>query len=175
MWLLDVAAMREDRNGAYTVFCEHVLSHVVGRDIWKRLSHNRVIGDISTVSDEAFALFLLENGWDVWKALADGGTGHKRAQLPTTKYSLRGPGTKKFQGWTEQGITRFNELFDKVKENRLNDEGVFEKDFMQEKMESIINKRKPRQKQNNVPDIMLIQARIEQPREELCGVRLERV
>jgi len=57
--------------------------------------------DIATVSDEAFALFLLENAWETWVAIAGNAEG-----VPVTRYSVSGPaGTKKFPGWTGKGIS----------------------------------------------------------------------
>ena len=53
----DVNIMRE--------FTEHILANVVGRLHYKK-NGNRKVSEWANVSDEAFALLLLENSEDVW-------------------------------------------------------------------------------------------------------------
>ena len=139
VWILNVMDMRENTEGSYALFCDHVLSHVVGQEVWKCRSHTHMISQIATKSDEAFALFLLENSWEVWMALAA-----SEDKIPLPKYSTRGPGTKKFQGWTESGIKRFNELFDDVEDNRKVSNGDFDNEFKTAKMEKMLRGKKRR-------------------------------
>ena len=92
---------------------------------------------MSTVSDEAFALLLLENSKDRWMDIykSENGKVHtKRNQkkqqweldVPTAftdggiKYNEAQKKKKKkgFKGWNEAGILRFNVLFDAVKTDR---------------------------------------------------------
>ncbi len=171
-WIQHVMSMRENSEGAYGLFYEHVLSHVVGRDVWKRRSSTHTVGQIATISDEAFALFLLENSWDTWVKLA---TDKEPTNVPSPKYSTRGPGTKKFQGWSETGIVRFNELFDDVEEDRENDKGGFDEKFKNAKRAAIMGKAKPTKVVTPVdPNQKVVRARIEQPRKELAEVRAKK-
>lgn len=48
-----------------TLFCNQFLACVTGKNDWKQQTKN-LIRDFATVSDEAFALLVLENIWDKW-------------------------------------------------------------------------------------------------------------
>jgi hypothetical protein len=167
VWIEDVMMMRDNKEGAYSEFCDHVLLHVVGRDLWKRRAHTHDMSQIATVSDEAFGLLLLENGWETWKAMFA-----MEDDIPSPKYSVHGPGTKKFQGWREEGIERFNELYDDVEEDRNLDEGRFEKAFKEDKLKTRAGKKIKRKRASlGEPEKPAVRARIEAPKDELKTVR----
>ena len=49
------------------IFMERFLKHVVGKREWEqRLKNVKTADELVTVSDEAFCLLTLENGWDAW-------------------------------------------------------------------------------------------------------------
>ena len=162
--LEDILTMRTNKNGAYSFFCDHVLSQVVGKSDWKTRGSKALISDMATVSDEAFAILLIENNYDVWHEMVveddgvapvpessgmdgddddddDGGGGgsggsgggdhaaaNARKMKVKSKYTLNGAGTKKYQGWTNEGLLRFNHFAALVYANRANDkEKTFEK------------------------------------------------
>ena len=86
------------------------------------------------MSDEAFALLILENSYDLWDDIAqhDGEAGYK-SQLKTL-YTKNGAGTKKYQGWAPEGITRFRALVEEVKKDRATPNGkMFEKEQRNQK------------------------------------------
>ena len=165
--IADIFNLRKNTDGAYRVFCEFVLSHVVGRDVWKRCAHTHTISQIATVSDEAFALLLLENSWEAWKAVAG-----KQTSVPCPIYSVRGPGTKRFQGWTEKGIERFNELYDDVSEDRRHNEGTFDEAYKCAMFDAMAGRKRKRKQQCISEEIQVIRARIESPREDLSTARM---
>ena len=91
---------------------------------------------LCTVSDEAFALLLMENSFDRWLDLYRQGFGnakqqqHRRSKdrgfhsnvspLYTSggiKYEST-EGAQSFKGWSDEGRLRFNALFDYVKQDR---------------------------------------------------------
>jgi hypothetical protein len=166
-WLDQVLEMRDDTEGAYSLFCDCVLSHVIGRDVWKKHSHTHKLPTIATVSDEAFAIFLLENSWEVWVAMAA-----KEGVIPERNYSVRGPGTKKLQGWTEEGIERFNKLFDMVLKNRTDNKGIFEEALMAKRLADKAGKKNMKKRPASaLPGELPVQARVEVPTEALMKVR----
>ena len=55
---------------AFFNFCMYFLPIVTGRLNFRQDRVIMAISDIATVSDEAFALLLLENNWDKWKEQA---------------------------------------------------------------------------------------------------------
>jgi hypothetical protein len=168
-WLENVKCFREDHQGSYTLFCDHALSHVVGRDVWKRRSATHDVSDIATASDEAFALFLIDNSWEVWKAEIEASDA---AQVPHPKYSVRGPGTKKFQGWTDEGIKKFNEYYDEVEADRAKDAGNFEKEYKERRLGELNGKKKRKRPTAKLPEeAQVLRARIAPNCADLSNVR----
>ena len=127
---------------AYTVFFEHFVPCALKKTEWERRiamagTHTTASTDnfLSTVSDEAFALLLLENSYDRWFDLytsnpegvmqqrgikqrrfqSDVPTLYTRGGIKYHKYQIK-EGEKK--GWSNGGIIRFNELFEMVKRDR---------------------------------------------------------
>jgi len=131
----DVLTMRENRNGAYVVFCENVLSQVVGKTKWKTEGHLLRMSEMATVSDEAFALILLENSYDYWEDMAMHCGDKSYVSKVQAKYTKNGAGTKKFQGWVEEGLVRFNNLARQVKASRKKDCLAFQNEQKEKKGE----------------------------------------
>ena len=60
----------KERKAAYFYFLEHILECIAGKKEWKKDKCSHKVLDAVTVSDEAFALLLLENSWDVFQEYA---------------------------------------------------------------------------------------------------------
>jgi hypothetical protein len=73
----------------------------------------------STATDEAFAILLLENGRDKWVAMARSATGKSSVPSRYTRTKQQG-GTRKYEGWNDDGLERFNELLRLVESDRKN-------------------------------------------------------
>ena len=115
-------------NEDYVTFCEKFIKCVVGAKTygegWKK---RQKVCEMSSPSDEAMALLLLENSearWSTEFELLKTTTKVQDSLLPKAKYTGSGknkklPGiTKRYGGWNNDGIERFNELFKLVKEDR---------------------------------------------------------
>jgi hypothetical protein len=133
MPLLDeeIMKLRKNVNGAYTKFCDDVLSQVVGRQDWKQNCGKKMLREYASASDEAFGLLILENSWMMWKEMAEKTDHDGEVITNKTKYTLNGAGTKKNGGWKHEGIKRFNELAQMVKADREKDKQVFEQAYME--------------------------------------------
>ena len=76
----------------------------------------------ATISDEAFALLILENNYETWMDMAL--TGNTKTSKIPQKYTNGGMSQGKVgtsqhnKGWSDEGLCRFNELFDLVEKNR---------------------------------------------------------
>jgi hypothetical protein len=129
--LRNIMALRKHNdkiNEAYVFFCEKFLKHVVGVQSFNRACKRHVfISEIATFSDKALALLMLENSEFRWTAeFAKIEQGEKVAkddkQLPKPLYTStqgdRKGFTKKYGGWSERGIERFNALYKMVREDR---------------------------------------------------------
>ena len=118
------------------MFYNHFLPCVLKKSVFEhQISVATNDTTLCTVSDEAFALLLLENNYDRWVDLyrfqqgdvAPARRGQKRQKMESdvhTKYTKGGivydksEKTNAPKGWSPAGIRRFNELFDKVKKDR---------------------------------------------------------
>src|SRR5687768_17268078 len=128
--------MHSKNNFMYYDFINYFVSAVIGKMDYKKNSCTMVLSKYATVSDEAFALFCLENNYQTWMDM--GLTGNKKTSNIPHKYtngrlSKSKNGTSQHnKGWSDKGLRRFNELFGLVEKNR---EGSyvkkFEEDFRQ--------------------------------------------
>lgn len=103
------------------VFFEFFLPGVVGKKKFKNRVDLQRVSDIATISDEAFAILLLENSWEKWtdEVLKNTKDPEKLEMPKWTKIPDSG---KRYCGWRKEGILHFNELYKTVKQDRLDDE-----------------------------------------------------
>lgn len=169
--LKDILQLQKNKAKAYTTFCDHILPSVVGKSVWKDMSIHQNLSQWATVTDEAFALLLLENSQSIWKetcnhvheattwedkettednratSVPHEGTREtseettatqpkcKAKKHGKTKYTQNGAGIKKYQGWNQEGLARFNQLAVLVANNRNNDKMVFEEQYRKNRIE----------------------------------------
>ena len=93
----------------------------MGKTQWKTLIKDG--GNVSkfvTVSDEAFCLLILENGWNKWmKIVNDGITCSKQCRKLKSKYTQNvREGNASFDGWSVGGLMRYNGIVFKIMEDR---------------------------------------------------------
>ena len=129
--------LQEGRNNykMYAMFYDYFLPCVLKKSVFERQASVATNDTtLCTVSDEAFALLLLENNYDRWVdiyRLQEGEVaprrGQKRREFESdtpTKYTKGGivynetDKNDSPKGWSAEGINRFNELFDLVKKDR---------------------------------------------------------
>jgi hypothetical protein len=92
---------------------------VIGKRDWdiKRCFHR--VSDYVSISDEAYTLLLCENVYEKWLKIKPPQAGEVRTVV-RGKYTDQGNGAsnEKYKGWTVQGIQRYNQLYQNVKQNR---------------------------------------------------------
>ena len=119
----DILKLRQDSTGLYFNFIEYFIAPVVGKIFYKENRCDRLMSDYISVSDEAFAILIFENNYDTWCDMVK----RNNTKLSTVirKYTNGGSSsgknsssTRRYQGWNSEGIKRFNDLFDLVKEDR---------------------------------------------------------
>jgi hypothetical protein len=137
-------ALRGDGVGAhnqmYVYFCDKFLKCIVGNQKFKRQTSNGCrISDIATATNEALGLPLLENSehkWTMEFERKENGTNQEereREALGNTKYTSAGRNinkkgyTKRYMGWTQNGIDRFNAILEVVKKDRSKNSIWFDK------------------------------------------------
>jgi hypothetical protein len=128
----------------YMWWAENFWPRVVGQEKRKLdvTSGNKKPSDLVTISDEALALLLFENHFLSWKAKAKS-EDNARSQTSSitssdvstcmTKYTRNNGSTK--DGWSDDGITHFQELMTKVREDRASTYGAEFDKLVQEKMQ----------------------------------------
>jgi len=99
-----------NNNTAFTFVVEHLAGTVIGQRKWKTARCYTALSRQMTISDEAFMLLLLENQYDMWKEA-------ETTRVGRGKYTENAK-NKKFCGWSNEGIRRFNELNTLVRVNR---------------------------------------------------------
>jgi hypothetical protein len=110
-------------------FDNNVIECVSGKRAWGKEKSMKVLTESITASDEAFALLLLINNWDKWLAEEE-----KPPRKKDPMYTGSTKGNKKFQGWSDLGIAKYNELLEKVEHDRDSMQGKeIEKAFLQAK------------------------------------------
>ena len=125
-----LAEMLDRKNMTTDIFedyCDNFLSVVVGVSEWKEKAHRDLISKFVTPSDEAFALVSLENSYDRWLAEAnakDDGNAEV-ANWPERQFTNKMEGNgRKFQGWSQEGLTRYKTHMDLVKRLRKVPQGM---------------------------------------------------
>ena len=116
--LAQILMGRTNKNKAYTFYCDYFLQCVVGRRRWKKGVSKDEVWKIATVTDEAFGMLLLENSWEKWVDMARRQSGTSEVDSEYTNSGV-GKNSRKFQGWDDQGLTRFNELRNQVQAERM--------------------------------------------------------
>lgn len=125
MPLLDSIMEGWKNKDAYAFFCHYLLAVVVGKVKFRKATKNGTrLSSIATCSDEAMALFMLENSWDYWSYIANLGNEKlvDRSVALDVKYTKgHGNMARKYAGITNEGITRYNQLCQWVSHDRKKD------------------------------------------------------
>ena len=125
-----------DNPETYEVFFTWFIPAIGRKTYWKHIVANAENDDdITTISNEAFVLLVLENNWDRWleifrmndgNLVSSRGRGKRHTECTIQPKYTRVGGISSSQeeksiemgkGWTHEGIERFNTLFDKVRED----------------------------------------------------------
>ena len=92
------------------------VQQIVGRMKWKKLIRIQKISNFVTISDEALTLLAIDNSEFVWEAQA-----LTQKTIPRAKYTSKRPNRRIHEGWSDDGKHMFNVYFDKVIEDRKNE------------------------------------------------------
>jgi hypothetical protein len=110
----------ESIQNAFLWMAENIMQDVAGRKNWNcQVKSKGLMRNCVTVSDEAFAILLLDNNMEKWREQVEekedqenqngGGT------TVTTKYTASG------RMWSRKGMSRFVEIYNVVSEGRAAD------------------------------------------------------
>ncbi len=103
------------------IFFEFFLPGVVGKKKFKNRVEFEHVSKIATVTDEAFAILLLENSWEKWGDELEKNTKDPTKLIPTKWTSTKNTG-KRYCGWKTDGMEHFNKLHKMVVKDRKMDQ-----------------------------------------------------
>ena len=107
-------------EAAFRVLCRICEPAIIGKQSWKNPSAANLLSNYVTIPNEAFAVFLSENGHKKWKAMAEHGLKSYEAKAVPAWYTTA---TGKNVGWTSDSMSRYNEMMHKkVAESRRSGE-----------------------------------------------------
>ena len=139
--LSEFMKLRAGRETTMIHFYNNFLSCVVRKNDWKRNVTKQPVPKFTTNSDEAFALLVLENGWDEWikiepheHFILKSGRNENNKHPPAVggHWTSDAKGSTRFGGWKEEAIIRFNKLCALVEKDRA-ENGHFDKTYFESK------------------------------------------
>jgi len=141
-------------NDGYLFFCNKFVKCVVGLQTFNRGIRNGLkFSEIASPSDEGLAFVLLENSYKRWNAEydekertrtreKDNQDGQQEGIAQGAEYTTAGKNkakkgfTKKYCGWKQSGIEKFNEMVETIREDRVKHGKVFDEAFSRIKQAS---------------------------------------
>jgi hypothetical protein len=141
--------LRQDYE-SYSLFMELFVSCIVTRDTFKRRSVHQKISEFVSVADEAMAMLVLKNNYNVWTEMtAHIKSGNKKISLEgcvvTQKFMEEGKG--RGRSWTNEGKMYYNEMFKAITVDRQMKGGMFDDRFLEmireRKRKTLIKEVKP--------------------------------
>ena len=114
----------EEKKRAVFLFYKNILPCVCGKKNWKNRFRNETVSQATTVNQEALALWILHNYEGKWLGVGS----HKEEHALYTGFSK---GNKMFTGWDNEGIQKYNEFCNFVRQNR-NDAPCYELELREE-------------------------------------------
>jgi hypothetical protein len=115
-------------NPAYLYFCRHFLKCVVSSHTLRAIDGSVLLTTITTASDEAFLLLLIENNETCWTFCSRQQMGmllpeevapHPKYTIsPSRKQGGTARSTRRNAGWSHEGINRFNKFVALVRKDK---------------------------------------------------------
>jgi putative NIF3 family GTP cyclohydrolase 1 type 2 len=110
----------EGIQNAFLWMAENIMQDVAGRKNWNcQVKSKGLMRNCVTVSDEAFAILLLDNNMEKWREQVEEKEDQENqnggGKTVTTKYTASG------RMWSRKGMSRFVEIYNVVSEGRAAD------------------------------------------------------
>jgi hypothetical protein len=147
--LEELLKMREDQETFKRIMCDELLPPVCGAFRYRANWHKKLVQVMTTPTDEAWTLLVVENSWEQWLWHSYDKMDAKRENRvpqPKKKYTCDSRGEGRNKGWSQEGIKRFNELEELVKADRRKNKKVDEEYLEEKKMEKELDSGKRKRK-----------------------------
>jgi hypothetical protein len=147
--LLKEEGLRSDAV-QYTEFADRMIRAVYGKNRYSHNSSVALFDDLVSPSLEAFALLLYKNGYENWvwmhnnACLTSDVSDDTEEECPNYKYTTRTGGdfTNRNGGWSRDGMSLYNKLYNMAKTDRETNNGSFGKLYKSHRVEMCGRKRK---------------------------------
>jgi hypothetical protein len=147
------ASMRGDKL-RYTEFTDRIIRAVHGKSRYSEKAANTLFGSLVSPSQDAFTMLLYKNRFQTWVWMHNGAVSSEASEASNGDASDGSPGyiytartsdlTSINGGWSRMGMLKYNELYKKLKEDRVADNGAFDREYLAHYVEKSKNKRKRR-------------------------------
>jgi hypothetical protein len=119
---------------AWQYMCEVALKPVVGKLNYEDNKSTKLVSEIATNSDEAFAIVLLLNIRDqanvIFERRNQDEDNRSRTGLPDTRWTNKDSSrSRRYGGWPPEALKRYNEIYTLVVGDRTENKDI-EEDFM---------------------------------------------
>ena len=168
--------LREDTSGDYFFFCVNMLKAAVGATKWREKCCKEHLSAYCPRTLEAYAVLCYINCYDVWCERfivenevdgneentvngattrdngEDSGSSNKRQRTASFIWTVRG--ARRNQGWNREGIMKYNELCEKLKEQKRHDKtgSLFEEELMERIKDDHVEKLTRETIVNDIPE-----------------------
>ena len=130
----------------YTEFADRMIRAVHGKSRYGDKAATQELSNLVSVSQEAFTLLLYRNGYDNWVYMHNELVTSDESTCPRYKYTERTNDlTSRNGGWSNEGMTVFNELYKKVQDDRRQNQGAFDASYKAHRIETMRYKKKRKQ------------------------------
>lgn len=151
---LSAIEMGRQNTCVYKTFCEKYIPCVIGKIKFKNHCYSRKLSEYCSVSDEAMAILIYSNNFDLWthnmgKLNKDKGyktiredDDIKKSKAPLQKYFVSKNG--RGHTYSQDGFKYFNEMCSKIMADRQNLGNRFDENFILHMNETIHNVKNPK-------------------------------
>jgi hypothetical protein len=130
--LLNYRGQGEDE--LFELWCDNFFRPAYGSAAFRERSRKKPLSAILTVFDEAFVVATIDNNYERWMKEAElqsQGLIIDKKKLPKQKYTNDAAASKKYQGWSKDGIDFFNKVVNDLMQVRnTSTSKVLEKNYM---------------------------------------------
>jgi hypothetical protein len=150
----EIEASMQGNKLQYSEFTDGMIQAVNGRSRHSEKAANTLFGSLVSTSQEAFTRLLYKNGFQEWVLMHNGSVLSEASEASNGDTTDGSPGyiytartsalTSRKGGWSRLGMLKYNELYKKVKEDQVADNGAFDSEYMMHWVEKTRSKGKRR-------------------------------
>jgi hypothetical protein len=136
--LPELAVFEQGRQNkeSYVLFCSKFLPGVTGNGTFKTGCCTMKLSEYCSKSDEAMTFLILSNNWEPWKKMIqmkkdNGATAAKRLEDCGVKQKYFKETKGRGHSWSDEGKLYFNEIYDRIEEDRTHNGDTFDKYFLE--------------------------------------------